>query len=238
MAPRPATRSIRRSSWRRNRRPCTRPGGRRLLSAGGHGRRPRQGHQAHLRRPSRSIRAIPRPTSGWASPCARRTRTPTRARPSNQIAELNPQDPRRPNSNWRRHRPNEPADPRGRDRRTCAPDFFQFPGHTWLQQDTQIYLPLLEHRADPTLFHNEILVQNPAAAFTVYDDIALALYRVTGLGFRELLQGLQIITRALGIWACTSWRNPGIRDGALPAGGGHRLVGRDHQRTPGAFDRI
>ena len=78
--------------------------------------------------------------------------------------------------------------------------FFQFPGHTWLQQDTQIYLPLLEHRADPTLFHNEILVQNPAAAFTVYDDIALALYRVTGLGFRELLQGLQIFTRALGIW--------------------------------------
>ena len=78
--------------------------------------------------------------------------------------------------------------------------FFQFPGHTWLQQDTQIYLPLLEHRADPSLFRQEILVQNPAAAFTLYDDIAVGLHRTTGLGFRELLQGLQIVTRALGIW--------------------------------------
>ena len=28
--------------------------------------------------------------------------------------------------------------------------FFQFPGHTWLQQDSQIYVPILEHLRDPT----------------------------------------------------------------------------------------
>jgi hypothetical protein len=78
--------------------------------------------------------------------------------------------------------------------------FFQFPGHTWLQQDTQIYVPLLEHRADPSALGRDILVQNPQAAFTIYDDIALGIDRVTGLGFREVLEGLQIVTRALGIW--------------------------------------
>jgi Domain of unknown function (DUF6798) len=78
--------------------------------------------------------------------------------------------------------------------------FFQFPGHTWLQQDTQIYAPLLEHRADPSVLGHDMLVENPQAAFTVYDDVAVGLHRLTGLGFREILEALQIATRALGIW--------------------------------------
>ena len=28
-------------------------------------------------------------------------------------------------------------------------NYFQFPGHSWLQSDTQIYLPILEHIWDP-----------------------------------------------------------------------------------------
>ncbi len=78
--------------------------------------------------------------------------------------------------------------------------FFQFPGHTWLQQDSQIYVPLLEHRADPSVLGRDMLVQNPLEAFTIYDNVAVTLQRLTGLGFREVLEGLQIVTRALGIW--------------------------------------
>jgi hypothetical protein len=78
--------------------------------------------------------------------------------------------------------------------------FFWFPGHTWLQQDTQIYVPELEHRVDPSVLRNDILAENPQAALSIYDDAAIALRRLTGLGFREVLEGMQLVTRALGIW--------------------------------------
>ena len=78
--------------------------------------------------------------------------------------------------------------------------FFQFPGHTWLQQDTQIYVPILEHLRDPAVLRNEILAQQPHVAFTIYDEAARFLRGVTGLRFREVLAFQQIVTRALGIW--------------------------------------
>src|SRR3954453_7506797 len=78
--------------------------------------------------------------------------------------------------------------------------FLQFPGHTWLQQDTQIYAPILEHLRDPSVLRNEILVEQPHVAYTLYDEVALGLRAATGLGFREVLTAQQIATRALGIW--------------------------------------
>ena len=78
--------------------------------------------------------------------------------------------------------------------------FFQFPGHTYLQQDTQIYVPILEHLRDPAVLRNEILVQQPHVAFTIYDEAARLLRALTGLGFREVLAFQQIAARALGIW--------------------------------------
>jgi hypothetical protein len=78
--------------------------------------------------------------------------------------------------------------------------FFVVPGHTWLQQDSQIYVPILENERDASLLRNDILVQRSHVAYTLYDEIAVALRRVTGLGFREVLAAEQIVTRALGIW--------------------------------------
>jgi hypothetical protein len=78
--------------------------------------------------------------------------------------------------------------------------FFWFPGHTWLQQDTQIYAPILEHQRDPALLRNDIIAQHPHDRFTLYDEVAIGLRAVTRLGFREVLQFQQIVTRALGIW--------------------------------------
>ncbi len=78
--------------------------------------------------------------------------------------------------------------------------FFQFPGHSWLQQDSQIYIPILEHLRDPAVLRNDILVQHPHVAFTLYDEISLSLRAVTGAGFREVLAAQQIVTRALGTW--------------------------------------
>jgi hypothetical protein len=78
--------------------------------------------------------------------------------------------------------------------------FFWFPGHTWLQQDTQIYVPILEHQRDPAVLRNDIVARDPHDAFTLYDEVAIGVRRLTGLGFKEILQAQQLVTRALGIW--------------------------------------
>jgi len=78
--------------------------------------------------------------------------------------------------------------------------FFLFPGHTWLQQDSQIWTSMLEHLRDPSVLRNDILVQQPHVSFTLYDEAAIALRSITGLGFRDVLALQQIAFRALGIW--------------------------------------
>ena len=81
----------------------------------------------------------------------------------------------------------------------AALTWFQFPGHTWLQQDTQIYAPILEHLRDPAVLRRDMLVARPHVSFTLYDETARGLARFTGLSFREVLEGEQFVTRALGI---------------------------------------
>ena len=78
--------------------------------------------------------------------------------------------------------------------------FFQFPGHTWLQQDSQIYTPILEHLHDPSVLRNEILAQKAHVAYTLYDEISRAMRRATGLDFRDVLALQQILARTFGIW--------------------------------------
>lgn len=78
--------------------------------------------------------------------------------------------------------------------------FFWFPGHTWLLQDTQIYVPILEHQRDASLLRNDMIAEHPHDAFTLYDEAAIAARAVTGLGFHAVLAAQQVVTRALGIW--------------------------------------
>jgi uncharacterized membrane protein len=88
--------------------------------------------------------------------------------------------------------------------------FFQFPGHTFLQQDTQIYMPILEHFWDHSVFDRELIAKDPHVSFTIYDEMALFLRYATGLGFETVLIAQQLILRALGLlgiyWIATSMR--------------------------------
>jgi hypothetical protein len=77
--------------------------------------------------------------------------------------------------------------------------YFVFPGHTWLQSDTQIYLPILEHLWDPSVLGGDLLAREPHVSFTIYDEVALLARRLTGLEFRQILTAEQLVTRALGI---------------------------------------
>src|SRR5439155_2374840 len=124
--------------------------------------------------------------------------------------------------------------------------FFGFPGHTWLQQDTQIYAGILEHLRDPSVLRNDILVQQPHVAFTLYDESALALRAISGLGFREVLAVTQVVTRALGIWgfllmaeACGLGFAPGLLVAGI-CGLGFMIAGPsvltvEYEPTPRAF---
>lgn len=73
--------------------------------------------------------------------------------------------------------------------------YFFFPGHTYLQSDTQIYVPILERLNDPTLFAQEIIAQQPHVSFTIYDEASIGLRRLTSLGFRDVLAFQQIVAR-------------------------------------------
>ena len=82
----------------------------------------------------------------------------------------------------------------------AALTYFLFPGHTYLQQDSQIYVPILEHLWNPGVLTHDILVERPHVAFTIYDELAIALRWVTRAGFGTILAGEQIFFRALGLW--------------------------------------
>lgn len=74
-----------------------------------------------------------------------------------------------------------------------------FPGHTYLQSDTQIYIPMLERLHDPALFSRDIVALRPHLAFTIYDEAALALRRITRSSFEAVLTGEQLVFRALAV---------------------------------------
>lgn len=74
-----------------------------------------------------------------------------------------------------------------------------FPGHTWLQQDSQIYVPILEHLRDPTVLANDPVATRPHVAFTIYDELALAARRLTGANFHAILAADELAFRAAGV---------------------------------------
>lgn len=80
-----------------------------------------------------------------------------------------------------------------------AGNFLWFPGHTYLQSDTQIYLPILDRLADPSLYAKDPVALRPHVSFTIYDEAALLLRRVTGLDFQHVLQLQQLAYRFAGL---------------------------------------
>ena len=75
--------------------------------------------------------------------------------------------------------------------------FFEFPGHTWLYQDTQIWAPMLEHVWDPTALHQDLVAGKPHFAFTIYDEAAIGLRWITRASFHAVLVFEQILCRIL-----------------------------------------
>jgi hypothetical protein len=74
--------------------------------------------------------------------------------------------------------------------------YFVFPGHTYLQADTQIYVPMMERIYNPALFVNDPMISRPYLALTAYDEIATGLRNYAGLDFEHGLKFQQVVFRA------------------------------------------
>ncbi len=78
-----------------------------------------------------------------------------------------------------------------------ALSFFVFPGHTYLQQDTQIYVPILENQWTGALA-SDLLVERPHVNFTLYDELTDALRWLTHSPLGIVLPAEQLFFRACG----------------------------------------
>lgn len=78
--------------------------------------------------------------------------------------------------------------------------YFQFPGHTYLGSDTQIYVPMMEHIWDPSSLTHDLVALKPHLSFTLYDEITIALRWITHSSFQAVLTAQQLVFRALQIF--------------------------------------
>jgi hypothetical protein len=75
-----------------------------------------------------------------------------------------------------------------------------FPGHTYLEGDTQIYLPILERLDAPGFLSRDLVATHPNVTHTIYDEITVALHGVLNLDFRTALVAQQLLFRAAAIF--------------------------------------
>jgi hypothetical protein len=77
--------------------------------------------------------------------------------------------------------------------------YFQFPGHTWLQQDSQIYVALLEHLDQPAVLARDLVCIHPHVKWTALDEIARGLHSATGWSYRTVLDSQMLLFRFCGL---------------------------------------
>ncbi len=74
-----------------------------------------------------------------------------------------------------------------------------FPGHTYLEGDTQTYLPMLERLDSPGFLSRDLVATHPNVAYTIYDEMTLFLHAAAHLDFQTTLAAQQLVTRAAGL---------------------------------------
>jgi hypothetical protein len=77
----------------------------------------------------------------------------------------------------------------------AALQFLVFPGHTWLQTDTQIYAPVLEHLYAPGLLSRDLVATHPNMTYTIYDEATLFLAKIWRQDLQHALEMEQLAFR-------------------------------------------
>jgi len=81
---------------------------------------------------------------------------------------------------------------------TCA-EFVIFPGHTYLQGSTQLYVPMLERLDAPGYLSRDLVATHPNLTYTIYDEVTLFLHEAGRLDFETALTAQQLVFRAAAI---------------------------------------
>lgn len=74
-------------------------------------------------------------------------------------------------------------------------EFTVFPGHSYLEGDTQLYLPMLERVDAPGLLSRDLVATSAALSLTAYDEATLLLHKAGHQTFRRALLGQQLLFR-------------------------------------------
>lgn len=77
-----------------------------------------------------------------------------------------------------------------------ALEFQVFPGHTYLQGDTQLLLPVLERLDAPGYLSRDLVAIHPHVTYTIYDEATLFLHEAGRLDFKTALLIQQLLCRA------------------------------------------
>src|ERR1700722_7463473 len=74
-------------------------------------------------------------------------------------------------------------------------EFTVFPGHSYLEGETQLYLPMLERMDAPGLLSRDLVATNPTLSLTAYDEAPLLIHEAGRQPFRRALLGQQFAFR-------------------------------------------
>ncbi len=77
--------------------------------------------------------------------------------------------------------------------------FEVFPGHTYLQSGTQMYVPMLERLDAPGYLSRDLVATHPLLTYTIYDEVTLFLREALRLHFKAGLIAQQLLWRAAGV---------------------------------------
>ncbi len=78
-------------------------------------------------------------------------------------------------------------------------EFQVYPGHSYLQGETQLLVPMLERLDAPGFLSRDLVASNPPFAFTAYDEITQALHSEARWTFQNALQWQQLLFRLAAV---------------------------------------
>ena len=72
-----------------------------------------------------------------------------------------------------------------------------FPGHTYLQGPTQLYVPMLERLDTPGYLSRDLVATHPSFTYTIYDEVTLFLHNTARRDIHQALIWQQILFRVV-----------------------------------------
>lgn len=78
-------------------------------------------------------------------------------------------------------------------------EFCYFPGHSYLEGESQIFVPVLERLDAPGFLSRDLLAVSPHLTYTLYDEITLFLHRFTRQSLESVLLAQLLLSRAAAL---------------------------------------